>query len=84
MSACFLMVILFFFTSYQADKFTKEGIIIVSNAQVRYSPSYLGAVAFELSEGTKAQILRKEGDWSQIRLTRKNSGWVETAAIEEI
>ncbi|MFH1877477.1 MAG: tetratricopeptide repeat protein [Candidatus Omnitrophota bacterium] len=68
----------------RSGKYAKTGIIIVPAAEVRYSPSYSGAVAFELTEGTKAQILRKEGDWSQIRLTRRNSGWVESSAIEEI
>ncbi|MFH2137724.1 MAG: SH3 domain-containing protein [Candidatus Omnitrophota bacterium] len=60
------------------------GIVIVPKAEVRYSPSYSGAVAFELTEGMRAQVLRKDGDWKQIRLNRTTSGWIEAEAVEEI
>lgn len=62
----------------------REGIIVQNVADVRYSPSMTGAVAFQLKEGLRAQILRREGDWCYIRLTQDKIGWVNQQAIEEI
>lgn len=81
----FFLISLFFFTkSYYVRKNIQKGIIVVPKTAVRYSPSYSGAVAFELTEGMQARILRQEGEWSHIRLNRKNSGWIESEAIEKI
>ena len=81
---CFFISTVFFLKNYQAKKHIKMGMVIVPKTEVRYSPSYSGAVAFELTEGTKAQILKTEGEWTHIRLNSKNSGWVETEVIEKI
>jgi len=62
----------------------KEGVIVAKVADVRYSPSGTGAVAFELKEGIRAKILRTESDFCYIRLTRDKLGWVAREAIEEI
>ena len=74
----------FFLRSNFFDKNNKMGIIIVPKIEVRYSPSYSGAIAFELTEGIKTQIINKHEKWIQIRLNRKNSGWIDSSAIEEI
>lgn len=62
----------------------KEGVIIAEEVEVRYSPSFNGAVAFKLHEGIKVSIIRCEDDWYQIRLSRDKSGWVEGKMMEEI
>ncbi len=80
----FLISMFFFTKSYYVRKNIRKGIIVVQKTEVRYSPSYSGAVAFELTEGIQARILRQEGDWSHIRLNRKKSGWIESEAIEKI
>ncbi|MCM8776485.1 MAG: tetratricopeptide repeat protein [Candidatus Omnitrophica bacterium] len=63
---------------------SKLSVIIEPKADVRYSPSYSGAVAFELSEGMKVMALKKEGDWVQIRLAKDKSGWVPATSIEKV
>ncbi|MBI4430935.1 MAG: tetratricopeptide repeat protein [Candidatus Omnitrophica bacterium] len=63
---------------------SRYGVVAAPEAEVRYSPSYSGAVAFKLHEGIRAQIVRYQDEWTQIRLTRDKSGWIESAAIEEI
>jgi len=68
----------------QATEKEREGVIVETTADARYSPSATGAVAFQLKEGIRAQILRKEGDWVYVRLTRDKTGWVSQGAIEEI
>ena len=62
----------------------KEGVIVAEEAEVRYSPSFSGVVAFKLHEGMKVSIIRREGDWYQIRLSRDKSGWAEKGTIEAI
>ncbi|MFH1760928.1 MAG: tetratricopeptide repeat protein [bacterium] len=80
----FFMCNFFFYKSYQAQKNIMQGIVIVPKIEVRYSPSYSGAVAFELTEGMQTQILHVAGEWAQIRLNKKTSGWIETSAVEPI
>ncbi|MCP4649716.1 MAG: tetratricopeptide repeat protein [PVC group bacterium] len=84
LAVCFCLSLVFFAQQYNLQKQRKMGVVVVSQTAVRYSPSYSGAVAFELSEGMKAQILRRDGEWSQVRLTRTTSGWVESEAIEPL
>lgn len=74
----------FTFSKISAQESAKEGIIVQNVADVRYSPSLKGAVAFQLKEGIFAQILRCDGDFCYIRLTRDKIGWLERKAIEEI
>ncbi len=73
-----------FFDAYNSGKKFKEGIIILPEADVRYSPSYSGVVAFKLLEGMTAQIIRRQEDWTHIRLNKEKSGWVESEAIEAV
>lgn len=71
-------------TKISAEVSVKEGIVIQQVAEIRYSPSEKGAVAFQLKEGIRTQILRCDGDWCYIRLTGDKIGWVARPAIEEI
>ena len=72
------------FAKIQVTKQIQEGVIVQKIVDVRYSPTLNGAVAFRLSEGIRAQVIRREGNWCYIRLTRDKSGWVECATIEAI
>ncbi|RKY32526.1 MAG: hypothetical protein DRP74_02330 [Candidatus Omnitrophota bacterium] len=80
----FILSFICFFDAYNSGKNFKEGIIILPEADVRYSPSYSGVVAFKLSEGMRAQIIRGQDPWTHIRLSKEKSGWVESEAIEAI
>lgn len=79
-----LSAALFLYGSESSAHHSRRGVIVVPEAEVRYSPSYSGAVAFKLHEGIQAQIIRLEDEWAQIRLTKDKNGWIETASIEEI
>ena len=80
----FIISLVFFINSYNASNHFKTGIIIIPETDIRYSPSYSGVVAFKLVDGMKAEIIRKEGKWSHIRLNKEKSGWIESEAIEAI
>lgn len=80
----FILTFICFIDAYDSNKNFKEGVIILPEADVRYSPSYSGVVAFKLVEGMKAQIIRKQDAWTHIRLNKEKSGWVESEAIEAV
>jgi hypothetical protein len=80
----FILTFICFIDAYNLNKNFKEGIIILPEADVRYSPSYSGVVVFKLVEGMKAQIIRKQNGWTHIRLNKEKSGWVEPEAIEAV
>jgi tetratricopeptide (TPR) repeat protein len=81
---CFFISISFLKNAYFIEKNTKKGIV-VSPTVVRYSPSFSGAIAFELTEGMKVQIIRSNfsnnQEWKHIRLNEKQSGWVDSDDI---
>ncbi|MDP3980636.1 MAG: SH3 domain-containing protein [Chlamydiota bacterium] len=70
--------------NYRVQKIVKNGVVVVPEINVRYSPSYEGAVAFKVHEGISMQIIRSVGEWRQIRLSKGKSGWVPDSAMEEI
>ncbi len=63
---------------------TSEAVVVSRVADVRYSPMPEGIVAFQLREGIQTEILRRDGEWCYLRLTRDKSGWVRCEAVEEI
>ena len=77
---CFVLA----FTRIASAARGQEGVVIQREVDVRYSPTLLGAVAFQLHEGIKAKVIRCEGQWCYIRLTQDKSGWVERGMIEII
>lgn len=74
----------FAFTKIDMAQRIHEAIVVQKEVEVRYSPSLMGAVAFQLHEGIKTQVIRCEGHWCYIRLTRDKSGWVEQGTLEVI
>jgi len=81
---CFLLSLAFFFSSADDEKNSRLAVMTDPHVEVLYSPSYSGAVAFELHEGIKVSAVRTEGDWTQIRLTRDKSGWVPSNSLEKV
>jgi len=81
-----LIVFTLLFTSSKifVDTQQREGVIVARIADVRYSPSSEGAIAFQLKEGLKAYVDQCTDEWCHIRLTKDKSGWVKRPSIEEI
>lgn len=75
-----------FFFGHAAAHVSKRhlAVIIEPTVEVRYSPSYSGALAFELHEGLQVRIVRQEGQWTHVRLTRDKSGWVPSTSLEKL
>ena len=81
---CGLLVFSFTAAAIHHEAVYHAGIILEPEVAVRYSPSYEGALAFKIHEGIKVGIVRRQGDWVQVRLGKGKSGWVERTAVEEI
>ena len=59
-------------------------VIMVDRVDITSAPSETSTVLFQLHEGTKACILDKTSDWSEIELANGNVGWVPNGAVEDV
>jgi len=73
----------FWFANIQYKAATGENtaIIFTPTLNVKSSPAVNGTNLFVLHEGTKVQLLDKVGDWSKIKLSDGNLGWVESSSF---
>lgn len=73
----------FWFANIQYEKLTGENaaIIFTPTLNVKSSPDANGTNLFVIHEGTKVQILDRVGEWSKIKLSDGNLGWVESASF---
>jgi len=62
----------------------KEAIIMKGRVEVKSAPGSGGSKLFILHEGTKVGVLRDERDWTEVKLTNGNVGWLQREGIEVI
>ena len=81
-AAFFFAVSLLFFAlghqqrSLQTDQ--KFAIIFSPSVTVKSAPEDDGTRLFVIHEGTKIEVIKDEGGWSQVSLMNGNKGWVKT------
>ncbi len=63
---------------YNAAIGETTAIIFTPTVNVKSSPVANGTNLFVLHEGTKVELLDKVGEWSKIKLSDGNQGWVES------
>ena len=61
-----------------------EAIVFDAMVSVKSSPAESGTDLFVLHEGTKVVVLSKVGEWSEVKISDGNRGWLPSAAIEII
>ena len=61
-----------------------EAIVFDATVSVKSSPAESGTDLFVLHEGTKVVVLSKVGEWSEVKISDGNRGWLPSAAIEII
>lgn len=66
---------------YKAATGENTAIIFTPTVNVKSSPVANGTNLFVLHEGTKVELLDKVGEWSKIKLSDGNQGWVETTSF---
>jgi len=83
-AALSLVFLLFLYATNKRISKSSSAIVMDSRVEVRSMPGELGMSLFQLHEGTKACIVSKENEWTQVKLDNGNVGWVLTSAIEPI
>jgi tetratricopeptide (TPR) repeat protein len=71
-------------SQYNESALSSEAIIMADAVSVKSSPEEKGKEIYIRHAGTKLQIIHTEGQWSEVRLSDKNVGWVPSSALEAI
>ena len=59
-------------------------VVMSERVDVTSSPSMSGTVLFQLHEGTRACILDRTEDWTEVELDNGNVGWIPESATEDV
>ncbi len=78
-----LSIALFFVAKnkYNLSKFSNEAIIISSAVTVNSSPNEKGTKLFILHEGAKVFVNQQDDDWTEIKISNGNVGWVKSTSL---
>lgn len=83
----FLLLIVSLTMAYQTfSDFTNNqpAIIFAREIDIKTEPSMGSNVAFTLHEGTKVQILAKDGNWFRIALADGKDGWIPATDLKQL
>lgn len=72
------------FLTYGDYSKNQPAIIFSNQIEVKSEPSMGGKTAFVLHEGTKVQILAKDGNWYRISLADGKDGWVPSSDLKQL
>lgn len=61
-----------------------EGVVVVSEVEVRSGPAETYTVSFRLHEGTEVEIIRKSSGWHEVKVSDRLQGWVPEDIVAEI
>lgn len=79
---------IFFFilglTKLSYENNSGEAILISTQTTLRQAPDSLSENVIDLYEGVKIKVLQELGDWIEVELPDKESGWIEKTTIEFI
>lgn len=81
---CLLLVATFFefrFSGKQSEALLNEpdAIVVTPSVVVKSSPDSMGTELFLIHEGLKVKVTAVQGEWSEIKLSDGNKGWVRTS-----
>lgn len=62
----------------------QAAIVFDANVTVKSEPNNNAAKLFVIHEGTKVNILKREGNYLNISLTNGNEGWLSVSSVNEI
>ncbi len=80
-----LSVLVVFVTNSAFNRLNAEHAIVFSpTVNVKSEPTLNSTDQFVIHEGLKVEILDTDGDWTRIRLSDGNSGWLQSQSIEHI
>ncbi|MEX2597927.1 MAG: tetratricopeptide repeat protein [Salibacteraceae bacterium] len=62
----------------------QEAIVFAPSVNVKSEPGLNATDQFVIHQGLKVMLLAEDGDWTRIKLSDGNSGWLPTQSIEPI
>lgn len=87
-SIIFLVFLMVSFTMafmiFDQAKNDQPAIIFSEKIDVRSEPNLGSEVSFSLHEGTKVQIISKDGDWARVEIPDGKDGWIPNLAFKEL
>lgn len=72
------------FSTYNDSEKNQPAIIFAESIEVKSAPSLGSEAAFELHEGTKVQIIARDGDWLRIEIANGKDGWIPVTDLKEL
>jgi len=84
-SILFLLVTLSMaFSTYNDSEKNQPAIIFSESIVVKSAPSLGSEATFKLHEGTKVQIISRDGDWVRIEIANGKDGWIPVTDLKEL
>ncbi len=80
---CCLLFVHTFFLGIQLTHAQNDAVII-EKTSAKFEPIDDATTYFDLTEGWKVQILKKETGWVKVKRLDRKIGWVKTEAVESI
>lgn len=80
----FLVMIWFGFQSYEFQKNSQNGVLLVQSIYVKSSPDNNSSDLFIIHEGTKFELKDNLSGWYKIRLANGATGWIEEKSFGKI
>jgi len=72
------------YSTYDDTIKNQPAIIFSESIEVREAPSLGSDPSFNLHEGTKVQIIKRDADWVQIQIANGKEGWIPTSDLREL
>ncbi len=72
------------FLTYADFKNNTPAIVFAEEIEIKSEPNMGSTSAFLLHEGTKVQIISKEGDWARIKLEDGKDGWMPLSGLKQL
>lgn len=85
--SCLGMGIIALFLAYQVRAEQREdrpAIIFAESSEVLSEPTRNSDLSFVLHEGTKVQILSRDGDWVRVQIADGQDGWMRLSDLKEL
>jgi tetratricopeptide (TPR) repeat protein len=82
----FICLFTFFIAHQQYESLTSQDTAIVMSPTVtiKGAPDEKATQLFVIHEGTKVSIVKTDGNWTEIKLTNGNQGWLYSSDISQI
>jgi len=80
----FVIFTFFAYYTYINQTSNKFGVLVLTNAYVKFSPDKKSENLIMIHEGTKFEIIEKASDWIKIKLPDGNIGWIDYNNLLEI